>query len=254
MSRNYKGVTKSLHNPIGQCDLQTQIQRREEDIPDDILELQNKTNLILLYFQTEFLQKRKNVNFYQETSFCFQKQKFLLDEESEQFNNSKLFYGPDSINSLKTQQNQSHDFTNMKFDKVDALSQNEIQRSVMTKIQTSVNKAESPIKRKSFSKQTELSKNCNVKTGQQDQEKHKIKKSFSEIISDKLKVMRHSSMKSAIQKTIFKFRKYIKIQINAAKRNNFFEENNCYDDQLGLNSCYLTNRSNRQLYKSRFRK
>ncbi|EAR83622.2 AMP-binding enzyme family protein (macronuclear) [Tetrahymena thermophila SB210] len=188
------------NNLINKCDLKIQIQSREEDIPDEILEFQNKTNINLPNFQSNFMEKRKKISPYQQNSnISFQKQRFLFDEESEY----KIFNGPGSISSLKSQQNHSKNYTKItKFDKIDTISQNEsIQSSKMNSKLYSKND-QSPIQRKPINKKQDTSKN-NKRT---EFKKSETKQSYGDIISQKLKVMRHGSMKKAVQKMMFKFK------------------------------------------------
>ncbi|EAR83623.3 AMP-binding enzyme family protein (macronuclear) [Tetrahymena thermophila SB210] len=187
------------NNLISKCEILMQTQNIEEPITENILEQQNNTNIIVPNFQKEYLQKRNNTSFSQVINNSFQKQKFNLNEESEQNNITNLGDRLDSVNSLSNQQNMTNKF---KFDKLDIISQNEYQKTSMINSKPTFKIKETSITQKSLNKQQEISKNT-FKTKFQNQ---KLKKSFIDAISQKLKVMENNSIKKALQKTIFKFR------------------------------------------------
>ncbi|EAR83626.2 AMP-binding enzyme family protein (macronuclear) [Tetrahymena thermophila SB210] len=170
------------NNLINKCEIVLQIHKMEEPIADSILEQQNNTNLVVPNFQIQYLQKKniaksqQNIN----TNFC-----------------DRL----DSINSLQNQQNQTN---KIKFDKIDFISQKESLKASMinSKATLKIKEKENTIIQKSLNKQQEISKNA-FKTKFQNQ---KIKKSFVDAISKRLKIIDNNSMKQVLQNTIFKFR------------------------------------------------
>ncbi|EAR83625.2 AMP-binding enzyme family protein (macronuclear) [Tetrahymena thermophila SB210] len=128
-----------------------------------------------------------------------QKMEEPIADKSEQNNITNFADRLDSVNSLQNQQNLTNKF---KFDKLDIISQNESHKASMINSKITLKIKENSIIQNSLNKQQEIPKNA-FKTKFQNQ---KTKKSFIDVISQKLKVKENNSVKKALQKTIFKFR------------------------------------------------
>ncbi|KAL4509801.1 hypothetical protein ABPG73_023017 [Tetrahymena malaccensis] len=259
----YNKQQEILNNPqkIKQKQQSNKSFNDEEDIPDDILEFQNKTNLILPNFQTEFLQKKKNVNFYQDNNNSIQKQKQFLEEESEQLNNTKLFLGPDSINSLKTLQYRSLNFTNVsRFDKIDVISQNESQKSTTMKSYLNTKQIQSPVKKKSVSKyQPEISKDSNIKREEDipddllelQKKNNIILPSFQpDFISNKKSISPYQDSRYSFQKQKFLFEE-VSEQANSIKVINYQDSINSLKSQQNRSKNFTNLSQNESLQSSK---
>ncbi|KAL4505733.1 hypothetical protein ABPG73_004618 [Tetrahymena malaccensis] len=99
---------------------------RQEEVIADVEEQENKTNLLLPSFQSKYLQKQENSNFYLNKNSSIQKNKLFLDEEKEQKeqarNNSIT---PSSVYSTNQRVKQKNLTNILNFDKFDTITQNE---------------------------------------------------------------------------------------------------------------------------------
>ncbi|EAR96558.2 AMP-binding enzyme family protein (macronuclear) [Tetrahymena thermophila SB210] len=175
---------------------------REEEFADEISENQNKMNVNLPNFQSKFLDRKQNTNFYLDQSNSFQRQKLQVDDDNKQKDSIKFNDSLISLTSTKSQQTKQKNFINIqKFDKSDTISYNQSQftQQIESKI-FGLQKIETPSQRQSVNK-SELPKSNFLK-----KDHFKWKKNFGEAISQKLKVMKSNEMKQAIQKTIFKYK------------------------------------------------
>ncbi|EAR96554.2 hypothetical protein TTHERM_00488240 (macronuclear) [Tetrahymena thermophila SB210] len=196
----------------------TQILRKqkEEEEKDEVVafdpeEKENKTNLLVPNFQSKFLQKREASNFSFDNSSSFQKNKYSFDEEKEQKdlskinNNNNLFSISPKILNVK----QKKTLNLINFEKFDMISQNE---SFTTTQQIDNSRMSSLQKKQSISQTKLLKKQQNQpKNNYKNEPKVQENKDLSQIISQRLKVIKCNSIKKLIQNTIFKF-KCIKVK------------------------------------------
>ncbi|KAL4505730.1 hypothetical protein ABPG73_004615 [Tetrahymena malaccensis] len=207
VQENQRNLNLSEHNNlISKNQMLLQIQNQQEaEIVDEIQSQQDRTNLLLPNFQSQFLQKQSNSKLHFENQNSFQNYKSNLEDENDYKNEIKLNSSPTSINSIFNYKLKSKNLIlAQKFDKFDLISQNDsiITKSIESK--TKIQQRNQSFSKKSFSKQHDLPKS-NFKVELKNQEK-KINKSFENAIAQKLQIQKNNGMKKYIQSTLFKFK------------------------------------------------